>query len=33
MRKVLMTVAAAEAAGSIGPWEEPQMPDALVDKV
>jgi len=33
MRKVVLSVAAAEAAANIGPWQEPETPDALMDKV
>jgi hypothetical protein len=33
LRKVVERVAAAEARRSIGPWQEPQMPDSIMKQV
>ncbi|WIA32467.1 hypothetical protein OEZ86_003287 [Tetradesmus obliquus] len=33
LRKVVEGVAAAEAGGRIGPWEEPEMPDSIMKQI
>lgn len=33
MRRVVLQVAASEAAGDIGPWQEPDMPEPLMKEV
>jgi len=33
MRRVVLKVAADEASGAIGPWQEPDMPEPLMKQV